>query len=78
MDTPPANPKDRPVIEMTGVTVGSLQDLNTQVLEDVNWTVAAGEYWLIAGMHGSGKSDLLCHDRRTHAAARGPLPAVWS
>lgn len=59
MDTPSANPKALPVIEMTGVTVGALQDLNVPVLEDVNWTVAAGDYWLIAGMHGSGKSDLL-------------------
>ncbi len=59
MDTPAVNPKAPPIIEMTGVAVGSLQDLNTHVLEDVNWTVSEGEYWLIAGMHGSGKSDLL-------------------
>jgi ABC-type transporter Mla maintaining outer membrane lipid asymmetry ATPase subunit MlaF len=59
MDTSSANAKAPSIIEMTGVTVGSLQDLNARVLEDVNWTVAAGDYWLIAGMHGSGKSDLL-------------------
>ncbi len=58
MDNPAAD-QEMPVIEMTGVTIGSLQDLETQVLEDVNWSVAAGDYWLIAGMHGAGKSDLL-------------------
>jgi len=48
-----------PIIEMTGVTVGTLQDLERVVLEDVNWTVAPGEYWVVAGMHGSGKHDLI-------------------
>jgi len=28
-------------------------------VEDVNWTVQAGDYWVIAGLQGSGKSDLL-------------------
>lgn len=58
MDTPAAD-QETPVIEMTGVTVGSLRDLEVAVLQDVNWSVAAGQYWLIAGMHGAGKSDLL-------------------
>ncbi len=58
MDASPANPT-QPIIEMTGVTVGTLQNFEATVLEDVNWSVAAGEYWVIAGMHGSGKSDLL-------------------
>jgi ABC-type transporter Mla maintaining outer membrane lipid asymmetry ATPase subunit MlaF len=29
------------------------------VLREVNWTVASGEYWVIAGLQGSGKSDFL-------------------
>lgn len=48
-----------PVIEMAGVSVGAKQDLARIVLEEVNWTVRAGEYWVIAGMHDSGKSDLV-------------------
>src|SRR5262245_44999082 len=48
-----------PAIEMRDVAVGSLQDLDNVVLENVNWTVGVGEYWAVAGMHGSGKSDLL-------------------
>ncbi len=47
------------VIEMTGVAVGSLRDLQDLVLEDVNWTVRKGDFWAVGGMHGSGKSDLL-------------------
>ncbi len=52
-------PGDLPVIEMTGVAVGAVQDISRIVLEEVNWTVNAGEFWVIAAMHGSGKSDLM-------------------
>jgi len=55
----PAADANEPVIEMTGVTVGCLQEPGVTVLEDVNWRVVAGEYWLVAGMHGSGKSDFM-------------------
>src|SRR6185437_8648703 len=48
-----------PVIEMTGVAVGSVQDLAEIRLEDVNWTVNPGDFWVIAGMHASGKTDLM-------------------
>jgi phospholipid/cholesterol/gamma-HCH transport system ATP-binding protein len=58
MENPATNP-DTPVIEMSGVIVGSLQDLQMVILEDVNWTVNARDYWVVAGMQGSGKSDLL-------------------
>jgi phospholipid/cholesterol/gamma-HCH transport system ATP-binding protein len=58
MEKPPDNP-DAPVIEMTGVTVGTLRDLQELVLEGVNWTVRKGDFWAIGGMHGSGKSDFL-------------------
>jgi len=37
---------------MTGVTVGSVQDLQVHVLEDVNWSVAAGDYWVVAACKG--------------------------
>ena len=44
---------------MQQVTVGSMRDLSTVVIEAVNWTVAPGEYWVIAGLQGSGKSDFM-------------------
>lgn len=48
-----------PIIEMSGVTVGRVEDLTEIVLEDVNWTVKRGEFWVVAGMHASGKTDLM-------------------
>jgi ABC-type transporter Mla maintaining outer membrane lipid asymmetry ATPase subunit MlaF len=49
------------VIEMRGANLGALRDPPLAVLEAVNWTVAAGEFWVVAGQQQSGKSDLLMH-----------------
>jgi len=46
-------------IEMRGVLVGSMRDLSTIVVEDVNWSVKPGEWWVVSGLQGSGKSDFL-------------------
>jgi len=51
--------KTIPAIEMRGVNVGAMRDTTFTVVEDVNWSVAAGEFWVIAGQEQSGKSDLL-------------------
>lgn len=56
---PPSVAADCAVIEMFGVDIGSMQNPGVTVIEDVNWRVEAGEYWLLAGMHGSGKSDFV-------------------
>jgi ABC-type transporter Mla maintaining outer membrane lipid asymmetry ATPase subunit MlaF len=48
-----------PVIEMQDVAVGSMRDLSTIAVEGVNWTVQAGDFWVIGGLQGSGKSDFL-------------------
>jgi ABC-type transporter Mla maintaining outer membrane lipid asymmetry ATPase subunit MlaF len=48
-----------PAIEMRGVSVGAMRDASFIVVEEVNWSVAAGEFWVIAGQEHSGKSDLL-------------------
>jgi ABC-type transporter Mla maintaining outer membrane lipid asymmetry ATPase subunit MlaF len=48
-----------PEIEMSDVTVGTRNDPQVVVLEGVNWQVATGEYWIVGGMHNSGKSDFL-------------------
>lgn len=47
------------VIEMRGVSIGAMRDFSFTVVEDVNWCVAAGEFWVIAGQQQSGKSDFL-------------------
>jgi putative ABC transport system ATP-binding protein len=58
MDSPAIQPKT-PVLEMTALSVGSRGDPERPVLENVNWSVAAGEYWVLGGMHGAGKTDFL-------------------
>jgi phospholipid/cholesterol/gamma-HCH transport system ATP-binding protein len=66
--TPAANP---PALLMEGVAVGSLRNPLAVVAEDVNWTVAAGDYWVIAGLQGSGKSDFLMLAGSLMAPLRG-------
>ena len=48
-----------PAIEMRGVTVATMRDASRVVAEGINWTVHAGEFWVVAGPQRSGKSDLL-------------------
>ncbi len=52
------NPKI-PVLEMRGVTVGSLQNPSAVVAENVNWIVNAGELWVVGSPQHSGKTDFL-------------------
>lgn len=59
MTDPTPNRTGVPAIEMTGVAVSAMRDLETVVAEEINWTVNAGDYWVVAGLHGSGKSDFL-------------------
>lgn len=46
-------------IEMRGVSVSSMRDINSIVVEEVNWTVAPGDFWIIGGLQGAGKTDFL-------------------
>jgi ABC-type transporter Mla maintaining outer membrane lipid asymmetry ATPase subunit MlaF len=48
-----------PVIEMLGAEVRSMRETGLVMLDDVNWTVAPGEFWVVAGQQQSGKSDLM-------------------
>ncbi len=45
-------------LEMTGVGVASTTP-DQALLEDVNWTVTEGDYWIVGGLQGAGKSALL-------------------
>ena len=44
---------------MTDLAFGAMQDPATTVAAGINWTVNPGDYWVVAGLHGSGKSDFL-------------------
>jgi ABC-type transporter Mla maintaining outer membrane lipid asymmetry ATPase subunit MlaF len=52
-------PAGVPAIDMRSVSVGSMRDSSTIVVGDINWKVEAGDYWVVAGLQGSGKSDFL-------------------
>jgi ABC-type transporter Mla maintaining outer membrane lipid asymmetry ATPase subunit MlaF len=56
---PSSSQSTLPAIEMHDVAVGSLRDQSLTILEGINWRVAPGDYWVIAGLQGSGKSDFL-------------------
>ena len=48
-----------PVIELVNVSVGAGGRPVPAALEGINWRISAGDYWVVGGLPGSGKSDLL-------------------
>lgn len=48
-----------PMIEMRGVACVSMRDRHAVIARNVNWTVQSGEFWVIAGLQGSGKTDFI-------------------
>ncbi len=62
-----------PAIQMQGVVVGSLRDQRAVVAEEINWTVNRGEFWVIAGLQGSGRADFLMMT----AGLMGPLSGSY-
>ena len=52
-------PENTAVIEMRDASVSALRNAGFVVLEDVNWSAAAGDFWVVAGQQYSGKSDFL-------------------
>ncbi len=48
-----------PVIELVNGSVGAGGRPDSASLEEINWRISAGEYWVVGGLPGSGKSDLL-------------------
>ena len=56
-------------MKMTDVTIGSLKAPEHIVFDEVNWSVAVGDFWAIGGLHGCGKSDFI-------ATAAGLLPPL--
>ncbi len=56
---------------MREVALGTMHDLSLTVAEQINWTVAAGEFWVVGGLQGAGKSDFLMMTGGLMAPARG-------
>jgi len=65
------SPFQGPLIEAVGASVQLIRS-SEMVVEDVNWRVAAGEYWVVGAGHGSGKSAFLS----TMAGLRPPGAGV--
>lgn len=51
--------KDAAVLELVDATTPSLRDRSQAALESVNWRVNAGDFWAIAGLAHSGKTNLM-------------------
>jgi molybdate transport system ATP-binding protein len=74
-----------PLVEMHGVRVGYGDSV---ILDQIDWTVRAGEHWAIVGPNGAGKSTLLslilgdnllvyANDVRLFGRRRGSGESVW-
>jgi ABC-type transporter Mla maintaining outer membrane lipid asymmetry ATPase subunit MlaF len=50
---------NEPVIRMREVTAGAMNDPAVTVVRGVNWSVNAGDFWVVAGQQGSGRSNFL-------------------
>jgi ABC-type transporter Mla maintaining outer membrane lipid asymmetry ATPase subunit MlaF len=61
------------VIEMRQLAVVNSHAPETVVLEDVTWRIEAFDYWVVAGLPGSGKTDLLA----TAAGLQKPLRGFY-
>jgi molybdate transport system ATP-binding protein len=74
-----------PIVEMRGVNV---RYGDRRILQDVSWTVRAGERWAVLGPNGSGKTTLLSlvcadhpqaysNDIRLFGRQRGTGESIW-
>ncbi|GIX50710.1 MAG: hypothetical protein KatS3mg132_904 [Limisphaera sp.] len=54
-----ATPSGAVLLEMESVAVASLHAPGPIRIRDVNWRLVEGEFWIIAGPHGSGRTDFL-------------------
>jgi putative ABC transport system ATP-binding protein len=47
------------VIRMREVTAGAMNDPSVTVVRGVNWSVSAGDFWVVGGQQGTGKTNFL-------------------
>jgi ABC-type transporter Mla maintaining outer membrane lipid asymmetry ATPase subunit MlaF len=59
MSQNPSTQSAEPLVEMINVTVTAHQNGDLPVLENINWTIRRGDFWVVGGLPDSGKSDLL-------------------
>ncbi len=62
-----------PVIEMVDVSIGAAGVVETVSAEGIHCHIAPGDYWVIGGPPGSGKSDLLATMAGLYRPLKGTL-----
>lgn len=62
-----------PVIEAEALAIGMAQSPDAIVVERIDARIGAGDYWVVGGPAGSGKSDLLATMAGMQRPARGRL-----
>lgn len=62
-----------PLIEMIGLAVGAPDSSESALVEEVNWSICGGEYWVVGGLPGSGKSNLVATAAGLNRPLRGTL-----
>ena len=65
---PAAEPKP---LEMIDAAVAPSHAFSHPVIEEVNWSVEEGECWVVGGLPGTGKSDLMAAAAGMHRLSRG-------
>lgn len=63
-----ADDKNPAILEMEGVTLAAPGG-GTPLVENIRWRVTRGDYWIVSGLSGAGKSSLLA----TAAGLQRPL-----
>jgi ABC-type transporter Mla maintaining outer membrane lipid asymmetry ATPase subunit MlaF len=61
----------KPLIELIDAAIASSPPANQVVLDGVTWRVNPGDYWVIGGLPGSGKTELLLTAAGLAKPARG-------
>jgi ABC-type transporter Mla maintaining outer membrane lipid asymmetry ATPase subunit MlaF len=59
MPDPAPNKDPAVVIEMLDAGAVAMREAEVLVAEGVRWTVHSGDFWVVAGLQGAGKSDFL-------------------
>jgi phospholipid/cholesterol/gamma-HCH transport system ATP-binding protein len=72
LGTESAKPIEPPILlELQDVAVTSARAPESVLLSGVNWSVRAGDYWVVGGLPGSGKTELLAVAAGLQRPARG-------
>lgn len=60
MENPDSDsPVQRILLELRGVSIARVRSVQMPWLSSIDWRVCGGDYWVVAGLPGVGKNDLL-------------------